>query len=84
MKLLFVLINMNLGGTEKSFLNLVESLSIEDEVTLLLIENSGDLLHELPDSVKIIYLENSDDINNTINGSLYILFVNLILIHLIR
>jgi glycosyltransferase involved in cell wall biosynthesis len=66
---------MNLGGTEKSFLNLVESLSITDDVTLLLLENSGDLLHELPDSVKIIYLENSDEINNTINSSLSVIFL---------
>ncbi|MBC5864219.1 glycosyltransferase [Flavobacterium turcicum] len=75
MKLLFVLINMNLGGTEKSFLNLIETLSTDDEVTLLLLENSGELLNEIPDRVKIIYLENSNEINKVINTSFNVLFL---------
>ena len=41
-KILFVLNNMNIGGTEKACLNLLETLSPQEyEVTLMLLEKTG-------------------------------------------
>lgn len=63
MKIVFFLINMNLGGTEKSFLNLISELPDEYSVDLLLLENSGELLKELPPKIKVHILENNTVIN---------------------
>lgn len=66
MKLLFFLINMNLGGTEKSFLNLLAALPKEWEVDVLLLENKGELLTELPPHIKIQIIENQSPINESL------------------
>lgn len=54
MKLIFFLINMNFGGTEKSFLNLVDTLPEDYEIDLMLIEKKGDLLKDLPERVNLL------------------------------
>lgn len=74
MKILFVLINMNLGGTEKSFLNLVENLSQDYEITLLLLENSGDLLNDIPQNVNLQIIENSGEVNAAIKYGFSVMF----------
>lgn len=51
-KVLFVLNNMNIGGTEKAFLNYVDTLPPEEyDVTLLLCEKSGGFLPYIPERV---------------------------------
>jgi glycosyltransferase involved in cell wall biosynthesis len=62
-RILFTLINMNLGGTEKSFLNLLDSLPKDIEIDLLLLKKEGLLIEEVPSYVKIITLENEEIIN---------------------
>ena len=53
-KILFLLNNMNIGGTEKSFLNLLGTLSPKEyDVTLLLLEKSGGFLEYVPAWVHI-------------------------------
>jgi glycosyltransferase involved in cell wall biosynthesis len=53
-KILFLLNNMNIGGTEKSFLNLLGTLSPEEyDVTRLLLEKSGGFLEYVPAWVHI-------------------------------
>ena len=53
-KLLFLLSNMNIGGTEKSFLNLLDTLSPEQyDVTLLLLEASGGFMEFIPPWVHV-------------------------------
>lgn len=47
-KVLFMAINMNVGGTEKSLINLIHEMpSTEYEITVLLLEKSGDYLETL-------------------------------------
>lgn len=65
-KILFFLINMNLGGTEKSFLNLLKSLPQDREIELLLLEDYGVLLNEVPSNVQITIIENHQIINEYI------------------
>lgn len=66
MKLIFFLINMNLGGTEKSFLNLVDALPKDYEIDLLLLEEKGELLKYLPKNVNVKIIENHKKINEFI------------------
>lgn len=67
MRILFFLINMNLGGTEKSFLNLINELPKDVEVDLLLLENRGQLMTEIPSNVNIKIINNSSIINQYIS-----------------
>lgn len=62
-KLLFFLINMNLGGTERSFLNLLSELPAHYTIDLLLLEEYGELLKEIPDNVQVHILKNNVEIN---------------------
>ena len=57
---------MNLGGTEKSFLNLLHKLDDKYTVDLLLLEKNGDLLDFLPANVNILTLDNEELINQYI------------------
>ena len=53
-KILIVNNNMDMGGIQKSLVNLVKSLYEDYEITLLLFSKSGSLLAEIPKEVKII------------------------------
>lgn len=53
-KLLIVNNNMNIGGVQKSLLNLLKCISSDYDVTLLLFHRSGALLREIPSNVKVI------------------------------
>lgn len=53
-KILFVLNNMNIGGTEKAWLNLMDTISSKEyEVTLLLLEKTGGFLEFVPEWVQV-------------------------------
>lgn len=66
MKILFFLIDMNVGGTEKSLLNLILKLSQRDEITVLLLKKQGGFLGEIDRSVKVSEIKNSVIINEFI------------------
>ena len=53
-KILIVSNNLEIGGIQKSLVNLVKEVYQEYEVTLMLLSKSGELLCEIPDEVKII------------------------------
>ena len=60
-KILFMLTYMNLGGTEKAFLNLLDEINPKEyEVTLLLLEKKGELMNSIPEWVEVKVLENYD------------------------
>lgn len=57
-KLLFMLISMNIGGTERSFLNLLYTLNPNEyDVTLLLLEKTGGYLEDVPSWVRVLDLD---------------------------
>lgn len=60
---MFVMNNMNIGGTEKSFLNLLDTLP-EDRyaVTLLLLEKKGGYYDLIPNRVEVLGMEGYDAI----------------------
>ena len=60
-KILFMLTYMNLGGTEKAFLNLLDEINPQEyEVTLLLLEKKGELMNSIPEWVEVKVLDNYD------------------------
>lgn len=59
---------MNLGGTEKSFLNLVDQLPKDCEIDLLFLEEQGVLMNEIPANVNVLLIENHQIINEFIKS----------------
>lgn len=58
-KLFFMLTYMNVGGTEKAFLNLINTLSPQEyEVTLFLLENKGGYMEYIPEWIHVEFFEN--------------------------
>ena len=53
-KILIVNNNLDMGGIQKSLVNLVKEVNLDYDITLLLFFQSGALLSELPENVKII------------------------------
>lgn len=62
-KLLFMCINMNIGGTEKALLTMLNEIgSSKYDITLLMLEENGGFLNEIPNFVKIKYVNEYKDI----------------------
>lgn len=53
MKIIFFHTNLNVGGIEKSLVNLANSLSKRHEIEIVLLNKSGKLLHEVNKDIKI-------------------------------
>jgi len=67
-KILFMLINMNIGGTEKALLNMISQMpKNEYEITILMLEKYGGFLDAIPSHVQIEYVENYKDIKTILN-----------------
>lgn len=66
--LLFTLINMNIGGTEKALLSMLPEIPKDKyDVTILLLENNGELLEFIPEWVHIRFLDNYNDLKEVLN-----------------
>lgn len=67
-KLLFAVKNMNIGGVEKALLSLLNTLSpSEYEVDLLLLENQGGFLDQIPSWVNVIVYDYYEKIKDEVN-----------------
>lgn len=72
-KILFMIINMNIGGTEKALLNMLSEIDKEKyDVTILMLEEYGGFLNDIPEWVNIKYLENYNEIKSILNNPLHI------------
>ncbi|WP_093052181.1 glycosyltransferase [Salipaludibacillus aurantiacus] len=68
-KVLFTLINMNIGGTEKALLDMVRELPEDQyDITILMLEEYGGFLDSVPLNVKVRYLKNYDLIKPVIHN----------------
>lgn len=66
--ILFMAINMNVGGTEKALLTMINELSKEKyKVTVLLLEKYGGFLNQIPDWVHIKYVSEYKELKKYIN-----------------
>lgn len=62
-RILFMCINMNIGGTEKALLKMLNEIdSSKYDITLLMLEEYGGFLNETPNFVKIQYVNEYKDI----------------------
>lgn len=70
--ILFMIINMNIGGTEKALLNMLAEIESEEyDVTLLMLEKYGGFLEEVPQWVNIKYLSGYADMKSLLNNPLH-------------
>ncbi|MBM7604644.1 glycosyltransferase involved in cell wall biosynthesis [Metabacillus crassostreae] len=67
-KIIFMVINMNVGGTEKALLNMIAEMPKENyEITILMLEKYGDYLSSIPSEVKIEFLNNYNNLKDILN-----------------
>lgn len=67
-KVLFVIINMNVGGTEKSLVNMLSVMSKEHyDITVLMLEKYGGFLNFIPSWVNVEYFKNYNKIKDMLN-----------------
>ena len=73
-KILFMCINMNIGGTEKALLTMLKEIdSSKYDITLLMLEEFGGFLNEIPNYVKVKYVDGFKRIKPFIRESPYLL-----------
>lgn len=66
-KIMFLLYTMNVGGTEKALLNMLETMSPElYEVDLFLLKKKGGYLSDLPKWINLKIVENYDSVHSLI------------------
>lgn len=64
-----MLINMNVGGTEKALLNMIDEMPKEEyDITILMLEEYGGFLSHIPKDVKVRYVEGYKDMKNILNN----------------
>ena len=66
--ILFAVRNMNIGGVEKSLISLLNSLNPNDyDIDVLVLENHGGFLEDIPSWVRVIYWDGYADIRDEVN-----------------
>ena len=67
-KIIFMMINMNVGGTEKALLNMIAEIPKEEyDITILMLEEYGGFLNFIPSGVRVEYVEGYKDIKDVLN-----------------
>jgi glycosyltransferase involved in cell wall biosynthesis len=67
-KVLFMVINMNVGGTEKALLNMISVMPKQEyEITIFMLEKYGEFLDLIPEWIDIKYLDNYKYIKRFLN-----------------
>ncbi|MFC7322729.1 glycosyltransferase [Halobacillus campisalis] len=68
-KILFMIINMNIGGTEKALLNMIATMPKDKyDISILMLERKGGFLENIPKHVHTRYLDNFSEIKPLINN----------------
>lgn len=67
-KVIFMVINMNIGGTERALLNMIEEMSNDKyEITILMLEKYGGFLEYIHKKVQRKYLEQYSEMKDILN-----------------
>ena len=67
-KIIFAVINMNVGGVEKALLNMLAEIPKDKyDVTVLMLEKYGGFLENIPDWVNVKILEYYDEVKQLVN-----------------
>ncbi|GGE30543.1 glycosyl transferase [Pullulanibacillus camelliae] len=70
-KLLFMLINLNVGGTEKALLNMLQMLPKDYQTTLLVLEEKGGFINHLPANIHLKVINEGVALKRLLNQSPY-------------
>lgn len=74
-----MVINMNIGGTEKALLNMVAEIPKDKyEVTILMLEKKGDFLNFIPKEVRIEYVKDYEEMQYILNRPSRLVIADLI------
>jgi glycosyltransferase involved in cell wall biosynthesis len=77
-KIVFMVINMNIGGTEKALLNMINEMPKDQyEITVLMLEKYGGFLDAIPKEVRVEYLEDYAAYKDLLNKPVEITVKNL-------
>jgi glycosyltransferase involved in cell wall biosynthesis len=68
-KIVFMVINMNIGGTEKALLNMIAEIPKDQySITILMLENKGGFLNSIPSGVNVEVLEGYSNVKKLLNN----------------
>lgn len=74
-----MLINMNVGGTEKALLNMIDEMPKEEyDITILMLEEYGGFLSQIPKDVNVIYVEGYKGMKSILNNPLLLTALSLL------
>ncbi|MES5918255.1 glycosyltransferase [Bacillus cereus group sp. RP37] len=77
--IIFMVINMNVGGTEKALLNMISEIPKDKySITILMLEKYGGFFNSIPREVHIKYFEEYEEIKGILNEPPHIIFLNLL------
>ncbi|MGG2060239.1 glycosyltransferase [Priestia megaterium] len=77
-KIVFMIINMNVGGTEKALLNMISEIPKDKyDITILMLEEYGGFLNSIPREVNVEYLNEYKKIKDVLNNPPHITSLNL-------
>ncbi|MFA1820246.1 glycosyltransferase [Virgibacillus oceani] len=66
--IIFMVINMNVGGTERALLNMIAEMPKDTfDITILMLEKYGGFLESIPSYVQVQYLDGYQDIKKILN-----------------
>lgn len=78
-KVIFMLINMNIGGTEKALLNMiVEMPKTKYDITILMLEKYGGFLDSIPSDVHVEYVKEYPKLKGLLNQPTRAMIVDLL------
>ena len=67
-KIVFMVINMNVGGTEKALLNMISDMPKDKyDITILMLEKQGGFVNSIPCGIRVEYLKEYDKLKEILN-----------------
>ncbi|MEH7388358.1 glycosyltransferase [Bacillus sp. JJ1521] len=78
-KIIFMLINMNIGGTEKALLNMINEIPKDKyDITIFMLEKYGGFLEFIPSNVNVKYFNGYQSIKDILNNPPQLMSLHLI------
>lgn len=78
-KIIFMIINMNIGGTEKALLSMIDEMDKEKwDVTILMLEGAGGFLTDIPQWVKVKCVKEYSELKSLVQNPPIVTVKNLL------
>lgn len=79
LKVIFMIINMNIGGTEKALLSMIDEMDKEKwDVTILMLERAGGFLEDVPQWIKVKYVKEYSELKPLVQNPPIVTVKNLL------